>query len=496
MDGSSPSNLLDKSQYSVDLGRGIVTIKVSDTITGLHTFSVRYKTISDEVIIENRDYSECRVFVKQMHENTYHAELFTATQSSYIITYTTVNLDGETVEHTERTVPTEMYTPSDEVGVDYLDKKYVIVSKTELKINHNTIHTFYIRPVVQKPGKIVLEIPKNRRNYEKWYMEVWNDSFTDENGYTYEVVESKDILAEDNSYIRERTEIPIVISDNTVKLSHNPLIELSLDGSIKSIEIHINNKVATITDMDLNNRLVVLSASISPSDGIIATYKYRSYTTPIRDVSLNPRRYDEDGFFDPLEHYAVYFILPIEDLAVQSKSVFVYKLDRRGNLDNIEIRDNATNLLQTDEFKIWMHQNYGDIVKDAFDLHPYILGICYSEKRYNPSIVDMTDTRSRGGGLSPSIDENLYPLTHELWNMFDIGRWDGELFDTGGIIIVKVPSQVVDNIAARFLNHHKVISFDRSESRIENAKEAARKYIKERIDLRKPIGRETIVEFL
>lgn len=494
VDGITAGHRLPHHQYSLDTGRGEVKIDNSLITGGIHTFSIRYRVITKDLEI-NAYPSQYKLEIRSAYEDVYYATLYSVEKASFSVKYKTTNIEGKYREVEETTIPTDIFISSTQMGDNFLDKKYVIIGLNKFRINNNTLRSYFARSVVQKTARIGLSIPQGIRTHEDWYMEVWNDSFYDaEKDLTYEVLESKD-AASDGSTIREMAEIPVIISFNVVGITQTPIVSRNADGNITGIDVYINNSLVGVQDIDLNNRQIYITGYIRPSDDVMVRYKYKSYTTQLYNISLNPRKPSTDPYIDVRRDYLIFFVLPLEDLVEDSPmSVFVYKMKKESEFDTVMLRNNALERLESEEFKQYMEERYGTIINDSSNLHPHMLGVVYVEGRYNTDASIFYDMRINGGGLHPS--EEVYDKipSHDVWNLYDIGRWDGELFDTGGIIIVKVPNSVVELFADRFLIYDSDIVFD-TEDQKDKAIIKARNYIRERIRKRRGIGRLTIVEF-
>lgn len=495
VDGITLGNRLPHDRYSLNAGTGEIKIDTSMISDGIHTFSVRYRVVTKDIEI-NAYPSDYRLELRYAYEDVYYAILYTVEKASYGITYKTTNVEGKYREVEETTIPTDIFISSNQMGETFLDKKYVILGDNLFRINNNTLRPYYAQSVVQKTARIGLSVPEGIRTHEDWFMEVWNDSFYDaKEDLNYKVLEGRNANI-DGSVIRDMAEIPVIISFNIIGITQTPIISRTADGGITGIEVYINNSKISIQDIDLNNKQIYIAGYVRPSDDVIVRYRYRSYTTQLYNISLNPRKERKDPYIDVRKDYIIFFILPEEDLVTDSPmSVFTYHMKKESQYDTVLLRENALSRLESDDFQSYMEERYGSLLLDSSNLHPHMLGIVYVEGRYNTDASVFYDMRIAGGGLHPNTDLTSVVPTDEVLNLYDIGRWDGELFDTGGIVMVNVPNSAVELLANRLLIYDSDIVYDQSADKMDKARNKARLYIRERIKKRRGVGRLTIVEF-
>lgn len=215
-----------------------------------------------------------------------------------------------------------------------------------------------------------------------------------------------------------------------------------------------------IRNIDCSTGLIEFNDSVVPNfDYLIKA----DYTIVCEDLLIKT-----DGLGNPIP------INPFlnKDQVQLNKPLYIYMLPTEVYVDSNTAEQDANNRLVASDFVIAEDIKFNSIINftynnsifnknNSLDYNPFalLIGIIYTVNTKNDENFDLTDLRSRGGGISSNFDTNkVLSDIEEAISYWDVYPPLAEAYPKGGYIIVKIPSSVKDN----FVNPEEVYRIVRS----------------------------------
>jgi len=313
---------------------------------------------------------------------------------------------------------------------------------------------YYLKPIKFKA--IYLTRPNNVSPDDDWYVKIKAGSFTRRMDGTGEVVPSGQgtqwqyyiseydenpwSLRYGRPYVGIIREEPNLLTSNSIKLKHAPLFISPSDvfshgGFPPSgfINIHLNNvqlPEASIVDWDTYNGTVKVAQALGETDDIKVTYNYREDYYEYQGFVGSGKLYPDTGPFDwfPLEVNPT----PMHNYGMYASGVTAHIfVGPSWDLDNEIFFDVAP--------------CYHNFTGDPSGNLDFYLGSVSLAPHAKATDAQVTDTRSRGGGLDPDVDLDLVrqvqPESEFYW---DVGYFDGQAFPSNGVLVIEVPKELQD----------------------------------------------------
>lgn len=276
----------------------------------------------------------------------------------------------------------------------------------------------------------------------------------------------------------------------------------------------LNNDVVSINSLKINDSVIDLSKvqvdlysgiirlldrSISDSDYISVNYTYRtngipfygfydisesgyftSRDTVFRGLDLNPEAghtYDQDKPSSELIGKAIsIYLLPSAAYSKSGNTISIRSPSEQGypflrwdaetlqTLPDIYLTSDTVSTYGSAKYDINRFNmdtaisGYDTYIVDSNSISKYpsalLLGRIYVGAELSLGDIEIIDSRSRGGGVSPDPEERRKTMTpselEESELLWDIGGWDGKPIMTNGIAVVELPEYILKSRGGRF----------------------------------------------
>jgi len=342
-----------------------------------------------------------------------------------------------------------------------LDDYYVEPASFDISMISSKYDTIFVRPVLDRNGKIALIEPIGVPKNKPWYMQLSNDQLV-RNTYTYELLKTG--INNTSGVVKRRKEKIDMPISSVIEVKYTPLyITYDNQGVVTNINITKDeiNYNSYIEYVDQYNGRIFLSqgAPIVPREFTIeydSIIKYDEYEY----LNVNP----DYKFNATNEHIndkiVVFYMLPTEEVDIgRQRSVFhfmVYK-DRLSQVNkNQQSVSEAVSYLTgvDDSGKSNLYNEINEYIDPGAGnvLHPIILGYISVTSPYSAKSLEFLDIRQRGGGIRDIDDYHEY-LYEGLRHYLDIGYIDGFLYNLENIAIVDIPIEVLEEIESKLINY-------------------------------------------
>jgi hypothetical protein len=308
---------------------------------------------------------------------------------------------------------------------------------------------YYLKPVKFKA--IYLAKPTNVSADDDWYIKIKAGSFTRRMNDSGEVVPSGQgtqwqyyiseydenpwSLIYGRPYVGITSEEPNILDANTIKVKHTPLFiepsDVFYNGGFPPsgfLNVQLNNEQIPeedITDWDVYNGTVRVAQTLGVTDDVKINYNYREDYYEYQGFVGSGKLYPEEGPFNwfPLEVNPT----PMHNHGMYASGVTAHIfIGPSWDLDNEIFFDEAP--------------CYHNFTGDPSGNLDFYLGSVSLAPNARASDADVTDTRTRGGGLIEDVDldlvEEVQPESQFYW---DIGYFDGKAFPSNGVLVIEVP---------------------------------------------------------
>ena len=471
--------------FHVDYAKGDIKILVNN-LGGLPfpgTLIVTYDVIDIDIEIDEPDPSAFLFEIREFDSNTYIVKVYSALNSKNTVKYNTSDAAGN-IQQIEEIISYEnIFLKVQTFGQSSKDKTFRTDNEDVYIKNGIQLIDYALRQKYLHNTKIYATSPFGLTKQNEWLLRITKNQFT-KNGLTYKIKENSDF-----STISKISEEPIILDETRIQLSKLPLFQKTKSGIKGIILKNTFDDLYTINSIDETTRIIEINETISAKDIVTAIYYYDDNLIPIKAYDFNPRNKIRNDF-NLITRVAVLFILPEEELN-SDRSVFVGYLPRYDLSEEITYQDETILSYMT-------AGNVYPIVEPwvtTQDLHPIALSILTLDNEFLPKISKLKDIRVKGGGIFSGISDRGHPLGDIIFQNFDIGRWDGEYFDTAGIIIFKIPKTIYQSLYDRFITYDEEIVFADSSEKDKLTKNKVESFIREVIQQRKPIGKRALIEY-
>ena len=308
---------------------------------------------------------------------------------------------------------------------------------------------FYLKPIKFKA--IYLEKPNNVTADDDWYVKIKAGSFTrrmDSAGqvvpsgqgtlyqyYISEYDENPWSLAHGRPYVGISKEDATVVDTNNIKVRHTPIFippsdVFYNDGFPPSgyLHVHLNGAQLSednIVDWDVYNGTIQVARTLGINDDVKVTYNYKEDYYEYQGFVGSGKLYGDVGPFDfyPLDLNPT----PMHNHGMYASGVTAHIfVSPSWNLDSEVFFDEAP-----------CYHNYTGDPSGNLDFY---LGSVSMAPHARERDVQVTDTRSRGGGLRPDVDlakvKSVQPESQFYW---DVGYFDGQAFPSNGVLVFQIP---------------------------------------------------------
>jgi hypothetical protein len=221
---------------------------------------------------------------------------------------------------------------------------------------------------------------------------------------------------------------PAFIDPKTIRVPRTPILWTGNNISLRVNDIPQTSGI--IEDVDVNNGFIYLNSSLAPQDPTVVSYTYKERSYVYRAINLNPSMNHSPQF---LGSFVLIFVRPIADSVGRTWERSVYH-----------------SIAPTVE---------GALSQIPDDGIPSIPIGAYQVRQVNtPEDTNVSDTRTRGGGIHPDNLEEALKLNSHLQAITDEGYWDGVPYPGNAVIVIQVPASLKDTvpedeIRARIDNH-------------------------------------------
>jgi len=209
---------------------------------------------------------------------------------------------------------------------------------------------------------------------------------------------------------------PAFIDPETLQVPRTPIL---WSGSNISLRVNdIPQASGIIRDVDVNNGLIYLNESLAPQDPIVVSYTYKERSYVYRAINLNPSMNHSPQF---LGSFVLIFIRPVADSVGRTWDRTVYH-----------------SIAPTIE---------GALTQIPDDGIPSIPIGAYQVRQVNtPDDTNISDTRTRGGGIYPDKLEEAIRLNSHLQAITDEGYWDGIPYPGNAVVVIQMPASLKDTV--------------------------------------------------
>lgn len=226
-------------------------------------------------------------------------------------------------------------------------------------------------------------------------------------------------------------EVAAYVGPQAVRVSRTPI-----HWDRKNLTLKVRGKVlpdSAIRDVDVNNGIVYLNRDVADNETVLATYTYEEPGYIYRGIDLNPTEFHNPAIMD---QWVVFYLLP--------------HIGPDGY-----IRDDCLQHVQSNTLA-------GAIrTIPPVDEPIIILGAIQIRDTSEPTDVQVTDTRTRGGGVKWDRRDDATRYTREVLSASDVGFYDGKPYPAGLALFVTLPQELketftdaeLDAIVKRFVEY-------------------------------------------
>jgi len=194
-------------------------------------------------------------------------------------------------------------------------------------------------------------------------------------------------------------------------------------------------------------------------ENYIDEFEYRGYFDENDDfvhLDLNPRR--GHTYMEKDRNTGKLNEMPSSNL--YDETVFLYLIPEY-------VTDRYDDILKGSRTQNALFHTIGSPIfqNDNRPLHPYVkhhiesghfdiddillIAKIYVSPISNPELINMTDTRTRGGGLKEDKIEDLMAINPSVEGYWDIGQYDGKIYPSNGVNIIEIPERVRDVLSEK-----------------------------------------------
>lgn len=239
-----------------------------------------------------------------------------------------------------------------------------------------------------------------------------------------------------------------VIGDQRVRLRHKPLhLKKELVSNRYNIEVSVNGLPAEVLGWDAAEGTLDLDTHVKATDDVVVSYYYEEHAFEYRGfynedtgtfwhLDLNPGK----GHYFTDHNQETDEVHESETFSLINRTVYLYMRPTAMFTEEKEMvrgsyRENA------------LFHSFHELQESGLILLAKI------QVRPNSSIENLTlvDIRKRGGGLKETVSKERFlkeePGARHYW---DIANWDGEPYPENGVVVVRLPSYILEDKGGRF----------------------------------------------
>lgn len=404
-----------------------------------------------------------------------------------------VNIYEEIVEHNDtisKNKLNDIFESYATINTENEEARYYVEITSEYTEVLNS-KTYYIQEDSEL-AQISVSIDGDLSKHDNWYFNIDNGSFKTSDlfqTYHYSIPEfrfedfsgdEKRIGTMSNGVADKidshtvKTEIPnLHIKTKTLDLDkRHGFVKTDFDITDGSYEITVPENVKLYDDDGTEYTVI----NWNKEDGILKTLEYISDDILNIDYEFLANQYIYQGYFDENGDFIHLDLNPRKGHTYIEKDIFTGDLIERpsSNLydETIYIYIIPENVLGNDDrvvadsrSQFTLFHTIGEelVVNKNRPLPPYIrshiqnghfsldevllLAKIYINPISNPELIDMTDTRTRGGGIKEEFVEEMREINPMVDGYFDIGQFDGKIYPNNGVVVVDIPEEVLDDLS-------------------------------------------------
>ena len=302
--GAVPA-IIDRKYYRVDYSRGTVYIN-RDLAATLYEYIVEYNLVLLDMTITSYSLSRIRVELIPLWEDSefYSVSLLSSDQTPIDVMYLSCISDGRTVEYSESTSASKLYTcvpDSVRTGIinntrltEEAKRVFSLVEDTEnygitfIYVNsENEDNEFMFKSGVNRNTRVSIDYPVGKGFESQWYPRLTPGKFTITEGA---ITRNFTVGANTKSEVRNITEKAKIISSELISVSNsNIMASLGEDGKWKGIKVTTRNQgYVGVKWIDNLGGLIGLDSGISFSDEVYVTYSVADKCPDLDIISFNP----------------------------------------------------------------------------------------------------------------------------------------------------------------------------------------------------------------
>ena len=477
-------DIIDQSAYRIDVNNNRIIITNPNTLLLYpnYDFQIKMRTVVPEISLTFADGSSVPTNFYRLHFEAYTSDVSVVQKDIYIARVlfsdiadqSLIQVEYEQYQDIQNNAlvtqvvaevanPHQLYSRTDGTKTQ---AKTILSANPSAYILDDGIYSvispredFFIKYTNITGEKITIKKPVGLTIEFPWYLEIVPNIFT-RNSLTYDVVERNLFTFRDNVRIAPVTEELTRISSTMLKAhNQNLYVRYNTDGSVIGVNLYVDGirRNSMIDDVDARNGVILLNKTIGLNQRVSAEYSYFTNTIQYVQMNMNPsaRFPNEDRI---IEKIMLMYMLPVEELTPGARrSIFhVFVLKYPGiyqNLPAYQVSIEAAEAFVTGVDETGRSNLYS-LIPESINptagnvLHPILLGAVTVNPTKTEASTKIIDIRNRGGGVledSTLVASNWTTVRHFM----DIGRWDGQKLNVNNVIIVDIPTSVLDTVRNR-----------------------------------------------
>ena len=313
---------------------------------------------------------------------------------------------------------------------------------------------YYLKPINFKA--IYLDKPKNVTGDDDWRIKIKAGAFSrrmDSSGnvvpsgqgtsYQYYISEYDELpwsLEFGKPYIKIPQETAVILDKDSIRLKNVPLLvepsDVYANGGFPPssyLSIWVNDEQLSedeILDWDSKSAQVKVSKILTSTDDIVVDYVYKE------DFYSYPGFYGSGGLYPTTGEFE-FFPLDLNPTPLHNHGMYASGVRAHVYVSPSWDLDRSVFFNE-----VPCYHNYTGDPSGEYDFY---LGSVAIGPQATYTDVDVTDTRTRGGGLKDNLDydliKSIQPESQFFW---DIGYFDGQAFPSNGVLVFKFPISMQD----------------------------------------------------
>lgn len=345
------------------------------------------------------------------------------------------------------------YNGANVIPVNYMDIENVYkIIATSSYYTYRFNHTYAVRPLDNQQIRVLS--PREMEARFSWYPRIKNGRFERnviENNkpvtYYYGIPEyyrQGFVPTLGAPFMQVYKEKPRILNDNQIKLMYTPLF-VDYDGTqVKNIQVIVNGKMVAVKGWSTFDGVVELDGTITQNDNIIVSYQYEEDTFVYRgyyDETL--KRYWSLDLNPTAGHYTTILdrndgtLKDVPSFTLINKTIYIYLKPTLRVEGGVQGKVEKTTLFHTFEK-----------LNDPLNI---LIAKIHVRPNSNRGSIQFIDTRVRGGGLKPEINDAIMrEFENESFFYWDIGNWDGKPYSENAVAVFRISRKVLKEYGGRF----------------------------------------------